>query len=328
MHKPKKWKKVFLSCVGTIFLIAIVLWAVGWLAPINKFIPYVITLNRPELRQFRDDLAKGNEWIYVCSPLTAELGLPSDGGDCAFGLQTLSDQAKAGKTVYYEVYSEEERTQNPNLEQVGMYCLHGSEEEKKPYVIMIAGGGFTSVCNLWESLPVCASFNEMGYTCFAIDYRTGTEFGKTPPEEQLMGDVAACVSYITEHADEFNVLTDGYLIGGFSAGGQVASMWANETSGYAKYDLPKPGAVCLIYGLNYSYVYEGYSLPTFSRYCQNDEFFKGTELFTKMQAWLDENNVPNNYKVVEAGHGFGLGSNTDAEGWTKEAEAFWIQVRG
>lgn len=321
--KRKTVRTVLLSLVGAILVIVTGLWIVGWTAPINQYIPYVITLNRSELRKFRDDLTKGNEWAYACSPLTAHIGMPASGNDCAFGLNTLSEQKKAGNTVYYDVYTEEERAQDPQLEQVGMYCLRGDSKEKKTFVIMAAGGSFTSVCTMWESLPVCAALSEMGYTCFALRYRTGENFEAKPPVELLMKDVAACVSYIIDNADEFNVQTDNYLIGGFSAGAMLVSMWANEKIGYAKYNLPKPGAMCLMYGFDYNYLIDGYTVPTFCRYSLRDQFFKDYTVFEKLSESFTQQGIPNDFKGVQAKHGFGLGSGSDAEGWVDEAEVFW-----
>ncbi len=312
---------VILVCIGVIILLIAILWVVGWTAPVNRWIPFLITLNRPELRPFCRDLLKGNEWGYACSPMTAQLGLPATGADCAFGLQALSRQARSGKAVFYQVYSPEARAKDPDLERVGIYCLPADSGEKNPYVAMIAGGGFTAVCTLWESLPVSASFQQMGYTSFCIQYRTGTKFGEVPAT--LMEDIAACISYINRHAEQFNVQKEGYLLGGFSAGSKAVSMWANEYCGYASYGLPKPGAVCLIYGAKWDCVRDGYRVPTFCRYCLHDRFNKDTTLFTDLQDRLSNDGIPNAFKCVDAGHGFGLGSKSEAEGWTEEAKAFW-----
>ncbi len=319
----KAARAIFLGCAGGAAVLGAGLWTYGQKKPINKYIPFAVTLNRPALRPYRDDLLRGNEWGYLCSPKTAENGLPSDAGDCAMGLQTLEDHILAGEQVFYNVFSGRALDKNPDLKNVGFYCLRGNSDGKKPYVIMLAGGGFNAVCTLWESLPVCAAFNRMGYTCFCMRYRTVPRGTGWPPEQQLMDDVAACIGYITDHAEEFGVEPENYLIGGFSAGSIITNMWANEKAGYGKYGLPKPGAVCLIYGVEEEYGKEGYHVPTFVRYCLKDRYYDSNAPFLELEARLREKGIPNDVRGVDAGHGFGLGTNSGAEGWTEEAEAFW-----
>lgn len=318
----KKRNKILICVAAVVIFVIAALWIIGWIAPINGFIPYVITLNRPELRAFRDDLLKGNEWAYVCSPLTASLGLGATPGDCAYGMQALSDEVKEGNTAYYYAYSEEERAKAPSLNSVGLYVLRSESAEKRPYVAMIAGGGFKAICTLWESLPVVASFQEMGYTGFCLTHRTGT-IGEDITHEMIAQDIAACIRFITEHAEEFNVETDNYLVGGFSAGGWAATTWANESTGYKRFELPKPAAACLIYGVNSDHL-DSYSLPTFSRYCTGDG---NQDRFTALESSLTQKEIPTDFKEVDAKHGFGLGNDSEAEGWTQEAEAFWVSVR-
>ncbi len=319
----KKSLALLAACAGAA---AVGAWIhAGKTGPIHQYTPYLVTLNRPELRPYKDALLKGNEWAVTCSPATAALGLACKGEDCAFGLQALSNQAKSGKPVFYPVYSAQQRAADPDLEWVGIYHLEGKTEEKKPFVAMIAGGGFASVCTMWESLPVSAAFQQMGYHSFCIQYRTHKEFGKAP--ETLMADIAACLSYICDNAEEFGVLPEDYLLGGFSAGSVTTSMWANAQLGWEKFHLPKPGAVCLLYGVNREETGEKYDVPTFCRYCLQDQYFTDPAIFTDFQAKLESKGIPTDFKGVHGGHGFGLGSKTDAAGWPEEAEQFWLTNR-
>ena len=81
-----------------------------------------------------------------------------------------------------------------------------------------------------------------------------------------------------------------------------------------------------MYGLEQEYIGEGYNVPTFTRYCLSDPYFTDLSLFDDFQNRLSEEGIATDIKGVNAGHGFGLGSKTDAEGWTIEAEAFWKET--
>ena len=166
---------------------------------------------------------------------------------------------------------------------------------------------------------MAASFNDLGYTAFCLTYRISESFGDKP--ETLAEDIYKAISFITEHADEFNVDPSNYLIGGFSAGGMAIAEWCNPETGYKKYEAQKPGAACFIYGVNESYK-DTLDVPSFIRYCIDDVHF-GVEGFDNFESGIADRNISTDYKKVDCPHGFGLGTGTDAEGWVVEAEAFW-----
>lgn len=62
-----------------------------------------------------------------------------------------------------------------------------------------------------------------------------------------MEDLARALGDILNRAEELNLETDGYSIWGSSAGGHLAASFGTEAMGYAKYGLPKPGALVLCY---------------------------------------------------------------------------------
>lgn len=61
-------------------------------------------------------------------------------------------------------------------------------------------------------------------------------------------DLAAAVSYITEHAGEFQVEASDYALLGYSAGGDLVGLFGTETLGYAKYNgIEKPSMIMMGY---------------------------------------------------------------------------------
>jgi acetyl esterase/lipase len=242
-----------------------------------------------------------------------------------YGFNSLSKEAKSGEQVYYDIYSPEQKKENPTLNDTGLFVLKGKNPdgsvitEKKPFVLLLAGGGYNSVCTSVESLPVAAAFSNMGYTSFAAIYRFGEN---AEPRTKFYEDVAQAIKFIIAHADEFNVETEGYLIGGFSAGGNLAGRWCTEEFGYAKYGLPKPAAVCLIYG-NYTPV-DANSPPAYMlRAAKTDPIDAPTIGFKKVKEEYDAFNISYTFREVDVSHGFGLGLGTEAEGWEHDALAFW-----
>lgn len=322
----KRRIKLIVILVCVIFVIGnLATWLISWYTPVSAATPFVYITTRPELNGCGDDLLIGSEWMYFFTPATMDWYIPAwSTVDCVYGLQALTAQAQEGKTVHYEVYTQEERRQTPQKEQVGLYCLHADNTEKRPYVLMIAGGGYSSVCTTVESLPVCASFCEMGYTCFALTYRVSDEYGTEQEHDIIMEDIAAAVSYIEAHSEELNVLTENYLIGGFSAGSVIASDWCASDVDYAAMGVNKPAALCLIYGVRSTRKLD-VSLPVFARFCKEDEHF---DAYAAEQYFADfsADGGTCNFKLVDCPHGFGLGTGTDADGWTTEAESFWQSV--
>lgn len=276
---------------------------------------------RPELANISENLYIGQGvQVHLSSPLIAQIGTPAwNANDFVYGMTRLSDKAKKGEEVYYPLFSEEEIKEDERRGQVSVYRLASDNTEKRPYVLLLAGGGFQSVCTPMESLPVAAAFNDLGYTAFCLTYRVSGTFGEKP--DTIAEDIYRAVDFITEHAEEFNVDAKNYLIGGFSAGGMAISEWCNPETGYQKYQAEKPAAACFMYGLNEE---DGDTIdvPAFIRYCNDDIFFEA-DPFDGFAVAISERGIATNYEKVDCLHGFGLGTGTDAEGWVNEAESFW-----
>ncbi len=315
---------IFWTAGACLFVCLITILIIGWFAPITVHTPIFLMSTRPELVGISKNLYVGQGfWVHLSTPFLAEVGTPAwKANDFVYGMTKLADKAKAGEEVYHPLYEEKEVKEDERRGQVSVYRLSAENDERRPYVLLLAGGGFQSVCTPMEALPVAAAFNDLGYTAFCLTYRVSGKFGEQP--DTLAEDIARAVSFIGENADAFNVEKKGYLIGGFSAGGMAISEWCDPQTGYRKYDMEKPGAACFIYGANTDYAHT-MDVPSYILACENDQFFK--EGFEAIASSLASRNIPHSYRTVDALHGFGLGTNTEAEGWVREAEKFWRENR-
>ncbi len=165
---------------------------------------------------------------------------------------TLADFLKYKKTrvptdldteYVYNVYSEYEITADPSLADVKLYYFPARSGEVKPYVIYLPGGSYTS-CDPYDvCIPAAAEATEMGYAAFVLTYRVGDYVSDYMP----LDDVAAGIEYITVNASELGVEPENYMLAGFSAGGHLAGLFANESIGYGKYGVNRPSALSLGY---------------------------------------------------------------------------------
>ena len=315
-------KKIIIWAVSAALpVVCLATWLLSWFAPITIFTPIFLMNTRPEFANISENLYIGQGvQVHLSSPLIAQIGTPAwNANDFVYGVTKLSEKAKAGEKVYYPLFSEEEIKEDERRGQVSVYRLSADTTEKRPYVLLLAGGGFQSVCTPMESLPVAAAFNDLGYTAFCLTYRVSGTFGEKP--DTIAEDIYRAVDFITEHAEEFNVEASNYLIGGFSAGGIAISEWCNPETGYQKYQAEKPAAACFMYGLNEEYG-DTIDVPSFIRYCNDDIYFEA-EPFDEFESAISARGIATNYEKVDCLHGFGLGTGTDAEGWVNEAESFW-----
>ena len=316
----KKVSKIILfSAIGfaLIGLVASILY--GYFGSITTWTPYWIITSRSEFKDGLDNILLGNEHMYFQSPLLIELGTPAwSAKDSVYGLNALSDEAKNGNKVTYKIYSEEEIKEDKTREQVSIFTLRSKEETKKPYILLLAGGGFTSVCTTTESLPVAAKFNEYGYTTICMTYRTSKEFGQYDSLQNIVEDINRTILFINEHNEDFNCLKDEFYIGGFSAGAMCACFMYSDKAIVS--GINKPRANILMYGYDKEIVLDKniYNIPTFMRLCKNDQFFD-KEDYLNIENAFNENGIAHDLKIVDAPHGFGLGTKfKDTSTWTEE----------
>lgn len=149
----------------------------------------------------------------------------------------------SGRWRQMPLYSMEEIAGNKKLGSVRLTVFPNDDGVRRKYAIVLPGGGYAHTLTEGEGYPVAARLNELGYTAFVLEYRTGLSCAPHAP----MQDLARTVTYVTEHADALNVDPDDYLLVGFSAGGNLAGIYGSEQYGWKHYGTKKPGALALGY---------------------------------------------------------------------------------
>ena len=228
-------------------------------------------------------------------------------------LNRMIDEVNDGKTVFYDFYTEQQKPDDPAKENTGLFFYRG--EKGAPFAIVCPGGGFSYVGSLHEGLPLAFEISKRKYNAFVIRYRIGS--GQKATE-----DLAAAITYIFRNAEKLGVSIEGYSLWGGSAGARMVGDIA--LSGVASYrgdDLPKPSVAVIAYTGQASFS-EDFP-PTFMTVSANDGIANVLTVDRRVKN-LREAGVEVEYRRYEtAGHGFGLGTGTDAEGWLDLAVQFW-----
>ena len=241
----------------------------------------------------------------------------------------MKSHVEAGDTIFYDIYTEEEKAADPDKEDTGLFFFRGrstsggrrvsadrsgAETPGAKFAIVNAGGGFAYVGAMHDSFPHALELSKKGYNAFALIYRPGAQ--------TACEDLARAIAFIFEHADELGVDTSDYSLWGGSAGARMAAWlgsYGTESFGEAAY--PRPAAVVVNYtGLSEVY---GNEPPTYSAVGTNDGIAAWRTMERRINA-IKANGTDAEIEIFEGlSHGFGLGTGTNAEGWLDRAVSFW-----
>ena len=229
----------------------------------------------------------------------------------------LWERASAGETVFYDVYSEAEKTADPAKRDTGFFCFQGKPGGK--VAILCAGGGFRYVGAMHDSFPHALALSRKGIHAFALIYRPG---GDTSCE-----DLARAIAFVHDNEAALQADVSGYSLWGGSAGARAAAiLGALGTARFGEKEYPKPAAVMMQY-TGFADIY-GSEPPTYGCAGADD----GAGLRRAMQARaeaIQERGKEAEFEVFEGvAHGFGLGTGTAAEGWIDRAVRFWARQTG
>lgn len=224
----------------------------------------------------------------------------------------LKNQAEAGEQIFYDIYTDEEKAQDPAKENTGLFFFRGNPGEK--FAVVNAGGGFAYVAAMHDSFPQALELSKKGYNAFALIYRPGAQ--------TACEDLARAIAFIHEHAEELQVDVEDYSLWGGSAGARMAA-WLGSygTESFGEEEYPAPGAVIMQYtGLS---EVTGNEPPTYACVGTRD----GIASYRTMEnrIWqIQAQGTDAQIEVFEGlSHGFGLGEGTVAEGWLHNAVQFW-----
>lgn len=228
-------------------------------------------------------------------------------------LEYLENQRKQGNQVFYDIYTEKEKQADPTKRKTGLFFFKG--KKNAPFAIINAGGGFSYVGSIHESMPHALYLSKQGYNGFALQYRTGGA-------DVACLDLARTIEFIFEHAKELEVDTNCYSLWGGSAGARMAAyLGSYGTISFGGKYLPKPGTVVMQYTGHSDYTRN--EPPTFVCVGENDRIASWRVMERRIYILKRKGVDVEFHKYPSLGHGFGLGIHTSAKGWIDDAIYFW-----
>ncbi len=224
----------------------------------------------------------------------------------------MKTQADAGNTIFYDIYTDEEKAADPAKEDTGLFFFKGLPGEK--FALCNAGGAFAYVGAMQDSFPHALELSKQGYNAFSLIYRPGAQ--------TACEDLARAITFIFDHREELEVSTEDYSLWGGSAGARMAA-WVGSygTAAFGGDALPQPAAVIMQYtGLS---EYSEADPATFVAVGKNDWIADWRTMKQRLDGMSALGIDTEFHAYPGLGHGFGLGSGTEAEGWIDAAIAFW-----
>jgi hypothetical protein len=257
----------------------------------------------------------------------------------------LYERAGRGERIFYPIYSQEERQTAPDKENTGLFFLRGRTGAR--FAILNAGGGFCYVAALQDSFPQALELSRRGINAFVLIYRPHAPWQ----------DLARAICFVEDHAQELGVHPLGYSLWGGSAGARMAAALGNAGNlrqltgrrcigwrkargkGPAGRRLPQTGGPSPAGALPQTGAlpqagtvitqYTGYDAvsaedaPTYACVGTDDGIARWHVMKRRLQQ-LQRLRIPTEFHVYRGlHHGFGLGTETAAEGWIDDAVAFW-----
>ena len=227
-------------------------------------------------------------------------------------IQYMLEQVESGETIFYDIYSEEEKKQDSSKEDTGLFYFRG--KPNAPFAIICAGGGFSYVGSIHEAYPHALELSKQGYNAFVIQYRTNSQ--------EAVEDLARAISYIFQNAEELGVSTTNYSLWGSSAGARmVAYIGTYGVEAFGGDNLAKPGTIVMAYTGHTDYSES--DPPTFIVVGENDGIANPATMERRAENLRRVGVDVEFHEYPNLGHGFGLGIGTSAEGWINLAIDFW-----
>ena len=236
------------------------------------------------------------------------------------GVNHMIDDISKGAKVFYDFYTDEEKTANPTKKRTGLFFFRG--KPNAPFAVICPGGGFYYVGSLHEGFPLAMELNRKGYNAFVLKYRVGQGVSH---EKQASQDLIAAVNYIRNHADELQVSPDDYSLWGGSAGARMCSNATYGEGGIKRTDGVLHPAVTVI---AYTYfaghpVFKSNDPPAYLIVGVNDWIVPHEEVKERAEEMRAAGIEVECHIFRHTQHGFGIGNGTPAEGWMEQAMAFW-----
>jgi len=228
-------------------------------------------------------------------------------------LNYMIDEARKGKTIFYDFYTTQQKRTDPAKENTGLFFFRG--KPGAPFAIVCPGGGFSYVGSLHGGFPLALEISKKGYNAFVIRYRIGGE-------RVACEDLAAAIAYVFTNSRTLEVNKENYSLWGGSAGGRMAARLSSYgTAFYGEKDYPKPAAAVIFYTGDSNFTVN--NPPTFSVLGERDNIANPAVMEQRINDMKAAGIDAEFHLYPNVGHGFGLGVGTTAEGWLNNAVRFW-----
>ena len=142
----------------------------------------------------------------------------------------LHTQAAAGETVFYDIYTPEEKAADPDKTDTGLFF---SGDPGGKVAFCNAGGGFAYVGAMQDSFPHALELSRRGYNAFALLYRPGAQ--------TACEDLARAITFVSDHAQELQVDLEGYSLWGRLRRGEDGGLAGVLWPGGLRRGRPGPG---------------------------------------------------------------------------------------
>ncbi len=224
----------------------------------------------------------------------------------------LKEQSINSRQIFHSIYTPEEIQQDRSKADTGLFFFRGKPGEK--FAVMNAGGGFMYVGAMHDSFPHALEASKAGYNAFALIYRPNYAFD----------DLGRAITFIHDNASALQVNPNNYSLWGGSAGARMAAALGNVDYLHritGRNDLPQAASVIM--------QYTGYNdaskddAPTYVNVGTNDGIASWRNMQRRLNR-LEDFGIPTEFHAYNGlPHGYGIGTGTVAEGWLKDAFAFW-----
>lgn len=231
-----------------------------------------------------------------------------DADSMAAALNSLIDDAEAGKTVFHFIYSEEEMRNDPTKRNAGIFFYRG--RPGAPFAMVCPGGGFVYVGALHEGFPIAWKIRQSGLNAFVLRYRAGDA-------RRAVEDLAAALRFVFEHANSLSVSPANHSLWGGSAGARLASWFGSAPS------FPRAAAAVMAYTGQREFSEK--APPTYS-IVGSEDWIASPRVVRRRAEAMRRAGIDTEFREIpDVGHGFGLGVGTSAEGWIDDAIRFWMR---
>ena len=227
-------------------------------------------------------------------------------------LNAMHDMAESGETIFYDIYTEAEKAEDPMKKETGLFFFRGDPGAKT--AIVSPGGAFHYISAAQDGFPQALELSRRGYNAFVPIYRPGARSG--------CEDVARAVAWLFEHEGELGIDMTDYSLWGGDVGGRLAA-WVGRygTEAFGQEATPKGCVVVQQYTALYGA--EITDLPTYANIGKQDTHAYPGNVTLRI-ASLDALGIDTELEMFETlYHGYNIGRGTEAEGWIDNAIAFW-----